>query len=624
MAQDFCLMPDAIEDFKKALKDKELDMAAFFDPKTTTAEREEMIRPYAGDNAAGVVQKLEQTRVLKNRQLGLQNAISKLGEMGRWSPEKQAAIKAAAADFKARQAERIFSPKEQETFLNSLANKMAGTEISPKVAQKVYELQAEANRLKGEGTSRMSGFSPEYWQAKNALNAYVRTQKNKSAAEAIVANLAVTGRNMKLMNPSTPVKVLENMTVNHTMEMLGRRIATQALSGEVGDLARQAKAEARQTSIKTGVNEPALENAADVGLNMLGERLSLNDVPGGHFPGVVGAVANATSVAAHVTQKIAIQYEHNIGFMKFYQSTFFDSANIYATKIAKELGLDPKDVFRDAVRVEPETQAGAAVRSIAQQEAARVTSTNKTWLSNLSMGIKQTLNGLAPKLRIGDFVVPMAKIPATVIANGIDNAGAGLPFGIRDIVQGKMKLASTDIATKLQGMAQLANGYRRLTRITGTIGLAALLTSGLTKKDFRQNQYGHSFVDIGGVWVDTEYVAMFSPAVAGMMRAVQTGGPVGYLTGAASAVSAAPGVEEIPKIIQAVTSSNVEKGAMKWGKQFLSGMVTVPMIKNLFSDRPLERLFFGAHGVETEAEVRQDEEQAKQKAALTRQGVTAP
>lgn len=612
MADKFCLMPEAIAAFNKALKDRSLDLAALLDPKMTSEARTELFRPYAGDAAANVNRLFESKLVLKNRIQGIKNFAAKLGETGRYSPEGKAALKTAADDYARAQTERIFSPKEHQAFLNDLADKAVGAHISKDVAKRIFELSDEADRLKNVNPSVL-GVSDEYLQAKNALNAYVADQKNKSALESTIGNLAVIGRNLKLINPSTPIKVLWSQTVNNVAEMAGRRLAAQALAGAVGKSAKAAKDSLWRTFRTTGVNGAAEEGGlGNIGLNKLGERMSLNGPGSFSGGGIGGVIAKATGVGARVTQKIAIDWEHNIGFARFYQSAFVDSANIYATKIAKDMGLNPEDVFRDAMRIEPETQAGAAARNISQQSAARVTSTNRTWLSNLSMGIKQKLNDIAPKLRIGDFVVPMAKIPATVIANGIDNAGAGLPFGIRDIVAGKDKLKSTDLQTRLEGLAQVANGYQRLARITGTIGLAALVTSGLSKKDFRQNKYGHSFVNIGGVWIDTEYVAMFSPAIAGMMKARQTGNIANYATGALSGLQAAPGIEEIPKLIQAVTASNLEKGVVRWGKDFLRGMFTVPLIRNLFSDRPIERLFGGAHGFETEREVREDEIKAAQ------------
>lgn len=611
---EFCLLPDKVEDFKKALKDKTLDLAKLLDPKMTSEQRTELFRPYAGDVAPQVNQLFESKLVLKNRVLGLENFVSKLGEIGKYSPEGKAALKQAVADYKAAQTKRIFSPTEHETFLNDLANKAVGTHIDRDVAQRVFELSAEADRLKNIDP-KMSGVSDEYLQAKNALNAYVQTQKDKAASylESTIGNAAITGRNVKLLSPATPIKVTINQAVNHTMDLATRRLASQSLTGAASDLARQAKSEAWQTYVRTGVDTSKLEKLADVGLNKLGERLS--------FSGVSTGGNALVRRAAQITQKVAIDWEHNPSFTKFHQMAFFDGANIWATKVAAREGLDAKDVFADAVRIEPQTEAGAVVRAIAQRDAARITSTNDTWLSHIALGIKSTLNKINPTLHIGDFIVPMAKIPATVIANGIENAGAGIPFGIKDIVQGRMKLRSTDMATRLEGLAQQAAGIQRLTRIAGVIGTAALFTSALGKNDFRVDKYGNTYVHIAGHWVATEYFAYVSPALAGMMMAKATGNLANYVTGASLGLLKAPGFDELPKLAQAVTNKDMEKGLLKYGKGFLGGLFIPPVVTALTSNNPIEELLAHKHGFESDAEVRQDEIDAARKRALSRAGL---
>jgi hypothetical protein len=619
MADQFCLMPDAIADFKKALKDKSLDMAAFFDARTTTAEREAMMRPYAGDNALGVVRKLEQTRVMKNRELGVENAISKLGKIGKWSPEQQAAIAKAKADFKAQQAERIFSPQEHETFLNSLANKLTGTEISPEVAQRIFELTSEMQKLK-DVDAKMSGVSDAYLQAKNALNAYMRVQKNLAASPAknIIGNLAVVSRDVKLMNLATPIKVTISQAENTLLDRIGLRLP----AGVDSDLAKKANAEAWQTYVKTGVNTASTESLADIGLNKLGERLNFRDIPQSTRPGITGTMERATGAVAKIADKIAIDWEHNIGFTKFYHKVFFDVANRFATKAAKEFGGDANEIFKDAVRIEPETQAGAAVRIAAQKGAARVTNINDTWASALTMKLKSAVNDMLPGYRLGDFLIPMAKIPSNVIANAIENAGPGIPLGIRDIILGKRAIASTDPATHLQGLVQTAQGYQKLTRTLGVIGAAALFASALDKKDFRSDKFGHHQVHIAGHWIDTEYLAFMSPALAGMAEARIHGNPLNYITGAGKSLAALPGIDEIPKIVEAVSNSDLSKGLIKWGKDFVKSAVVPGIVSNALNTRPANRILFGAHGFESDAQVRQDELEAARKRALSRAGVS--
>lgn len=628
---EFCLTPDAIDDFKKALKSKAIDMEAFFDPATTTAQRVEMMRPYAGDVAEGVVGKLEETRIRKNQELALENAVGKLAQVGKYSAEGKAALQAAKEQFKASQRERILNPKETETFLNMQADKAVGTHVSPEVAAKIFELSAKADELR-DVNPKMSGVSDEYLQARNQLNAYVATQKNASPLKSIGRNLITIGRNNFLLGFSTPVKTTINQAVNYTMDAISRRISTMSLTGAASDVARQANAEAWQTYRKTGVNTASMENLADVGLNKLGERLSFRDVATSNAGGALGAADKAIGKYAQLTQKIAIDWEHNIAFTKFYQKTFFDAANIFASKLAQKIGGDAKAIMADAARIEPLTKEGGAVRAAAQEQAARVTSTNKTWLSNIAMGIKSTLNEHGPGgIALGDLLIPMAKIPSTVIANALDNAGAGIPRGIIDIVQGRRDLQSTDMATKLQGLVQQGQGIQRLTRIFGVVGTAAFIAGQLGKKDFSTDKWGNHFVEVAGHRVNMEYFAAVSPALAGLMWARQkatrgddiptTAGHA--LAGAAQGLKQAPGFNELTDLVQAVTESNYEKGIYKYFKDAIMSRAVPAFIRN--AQRPgniFEHEIAGAHGFESDAEVRQDDRDKARKAALTRAGVT--
>lgn len=625
---DFCLVPDKVEEFRKALKDRSLDLAKLLDPKMTSEARTEIFRHYAGDNAAEVNRLFERTRVLKNRAQAVKNFVNKVGELGKYSAEGKAALKTAAADYEKAQAERIFSPKEHETFLNDLADKAIGTHISKDVANKVFELSAKADALR-DVNPKMSGVSDEYLQARNQLNAYVATQKNAGPLSSIGRNLITIGRNNLLLGLSTPVKTTIGQSVNSIMDALSRRISSMSLTGAARDVAQAANKEAWQTYMKTGVNTASMENLGDVGLNKLGERLSFRDVSTSNAGGPLGAADKAIGKVAQASQKVAIDWEHNISFTKFYQKTFFDAANILATKAAKLVGGDAKAIMADAVRIEPLTKEGAAVRAGAQEQAARVTSTNQTWLSNISMGVKSALNKAVPNFALGDLLIPMAKIPSTVIANALDNAGAGIPRGIIDIVKGREALQSTDMATKLQGLVQQGQGIQRLTRIFGVIGTAAYITSQLGAKDFRTDKWGNHFVHVAGHWVNMEYFAAVSPALAGMMWMRQTSAhgddaatTAGhFVAGAAQGLKSAPGADELMGLIQAITQSDYEKGIYKYFKDAFTSRAVPAFIPKITGKNPLEHLFFGAHGLESDAEVRQDDIDKARKAALTRAGV---
>ena len=112
-----------------------------------------------------------------------------------------------------------------------------------------------------------------------------------------------------------------------------------------------------------------------------------------------------------------------------------------------------------------------------------------------------------------------------------------------------------------------------------------------------------------------EYINAISPALAGMMSvkaygkprddAIMTGSR--YVPGALQGLKSAPGIDELSNLVTSITNSNYEKGIKKYLGDFFTSRGEPSFIANLQNDRPIDRLFFGAHGVETPEQVRKDQ-----------------
>src|SRR3990167_2209127 len=168
----FCLLPEKIQEFRKALKGRELDLKKLFDENVTTEQRIEAFKEYAGDNAKDVVSLFESKFILKNKVQGLKNAIAKLGEIGRYDPTKKATLEQALSEYKHLQQERILNPKEEQTFLNSLADKLLGTEITKAEAKQVFELSEKADNLLKDNFDPVTG-----WKTPEAKAEYGATKQ---------------------------------------------------------------------------------------------------------------------------------------------------------------------------------------------------------------------------------------------------------------------------------------------------------------------------------------------------------------------------------------------------------------------------------------------------------------
>lgn len=620
---NLCILPDQAAKFRQALKEKDINPASLLN--MSTEERTKLFSGYVGDNAKVVNTLFEEKLVLKNRMQGIKNWASKVGNVGKYSVEGKAKLAQAMSEYRAAQQERIFSPQEHEAFLNDLADKQLGTHITKEQAAKVFELSKKVQDT--NSTSDLSGVSAENLKARQELNDYVNSVNAPTTTQSIIKNLSIIGRNNLLLNLSTPIKATTGQVVNSVMEFIGRRLSSLSLSGS-SDLAAQANKEAWSTFRKTGVNTASMESIDDTHVLGKGENFKLPAQTSSRSVGLAEKVIRNT---ARISNKVAIDWEHNFTFTKFYQKTFFDTSNIRATTLAKSEGLEgaelkarTNEIFKDAVRVKPETKEGAIVRHMAQEQSARITSTNDSLVSRFALGAKNALNKVIPGVPLGDFIMPIAKIPASIIANGIDNAGAGIPKGIIDIYQGRAKMQSPDLETRYEGSAQFATGIQRMMRIAGTLSVAALLASQFKKSDFRSDQYGNHFVKIGGIWINMEYINAISPALAGMMNAKMSGNKgftndVGQYTGGVlSSLKSAPGIDEANSLITSITNTDLTKGIQKYTNDFFTSRGEPMFIKNLQNNRPINRLFFGSTGVNSDQQYKADLKTKAAKAAATR------
>lgn len=140
-----CIPKEKIDEFKRALKDKELDIFELM--KMSTDARTAFFEKFAGDNAKTMNTLFEEKLILKNRIQGIKNWANKVGEMGRYDPAKQAKLDALISEYKARQQERMFNPKEEEGFLADLVEEKLGVRISKEQAKTVFDIQMKADEL---------------------------------------------------------------------------------------------------------------------------------------------------------------------------------------------------------------------------------------------------------------------------------------------------------------------------------------------------------------------------------------------------------------------------------------------------------------------------------------------
>lgn len=177
----FCLLPEKAKELRNALKEKDIKIADLL--LMTSEARIEIFKKYAGDSAKDINALFESKLVLKNRVQGVKNWANKVGQMGRYDPTKKEKMKAVLEEYKAKQQERIFNPKENETFLSSLAETQMGVNVSREEAKAIFDMTAKLESLKKEFNG-VSSDNPEakieYGATRRVLENYVEELKGEN------------------------------------------------------------------------------------------------------------------------------------------------------------------------------------------------------------------------------------------------------------------------------------------------------------------------------------------------------------------------------------------------------------------------------------------------------------
>lgn len=527
-----------------------------------------------------------------------------------------------------------------------LAAAKLGRDITPAqgdyIAKQATELRDLAQDTENP-ENKDFGINAEYYNKKAGLQSFVDSLDPKNPINALSRGIDIARLSL-ITGFSTPIKVLANYT-NHPAGMVIRRIASLSLRGDNADVAKELNTKDAAFTKKTGVSLSQLRDKNDIG-TVLGSHADDSTFKKETFntpaKGVGGLVSKGLGAIEKGLHFVAIKLEHQYSYNYVWRNTFYDVLNIRSSSFARAEGLRGADVapraeeiMRDAARLDPQTEAGKSLRDGAQAVAAKTTNTNDTVLSKASVGIKNALNQagnhVMPGLNIGDLYEPMAKIPANVLANAIDlTPQVGIPHALYDGIKGRINMGvDKPLETRYQGLLQYKKGVEHVIGVVGSLGAAALLTNNLTKKDFRTDKWGNQFVHLGGaLWVNTEYMSRIAPNVAGLMAIKMNPkeNPVSAfmlgktgIEGSLGSVIRTPGID-VPNQATLGTLQAGEKPVAS-----IEGAVTSrfpSILVNLFKPGDLERktfrVFSGASGVETDAELKADQKAAADKAAATK------
>jgi len=620
-----CIPKEKIDALKQALKDKTLNIRELVGPDMTSEARTKIFSDFtANEGDAKTLNMLfEEKLVLKNRMLGIQNLFQKVGEFGKGSPEALADAEKARSEYRAMQQERIFSPKEHEAFLNDLASKKLGTTIPREGAQKVYDLSREVGKLQEASKEEPLGISAEAINKQIELTKYVNSFNVKTPFESIRDSAASIYKNL-FIGVKTGIKTFTLGVLNSVIEVPIRRISSGKALGDVDTSVKlDSIYQHAKMFAKTGVNTIISTSPDDVfGDTSKGSHEFFGGKDTVKGDGVLPTVAKGINLASRGLKFVTIDLLHKVPMIATSAVNFADAADITSTQLAKmdiAKGADATAIFKDAMRVSPQTLAGKLARLRAQQDAFRVININNSPLAEATSKLQQSINKQIPTL--GDYIIPMAKVPSNVIYNQIENFGVGLGTGTFDVIKGTSELnrlkslGEENTSAGADAVFRIRDGVKTMVRTIGVMGAAAIITMNLNKKDFKIDTYGNSYVKLGSYWLNTDAFGGAGTAVSGMMMAKtgNTGMIFDYGEGGFSTLEKAPIVEQIYQTVQQGLKGQI-------GSALISSYINPVMAQDVeksIQENNANPFFFGSL-IQTQDQVNEQDKASALKAVQTK------
>lgn len=177
----FCLIPKEAEKFLEKLKNGSINPAELVE--MTSAERRSFFSSFmTEENAKEVNALFESKLLLKNQQQGMIN----------WAKRITGITKEARHDLISRinRIEKVLDPKEKEAFLQDLANKKLGVDVTVDEAKKISDLSQEISKYKEKWNEKTQSWASEddrlkYGATKVALQDYVKELKLSAEKQGV-------------------------------------------------------------------------------------------------------------------------------------------------------------------------------------------------------------------------------------------------------------------------------------------------------------------------------------------------------------------------------------------------------------------------------------------------------
>lgn len=277
-------------------------------------------------------------------------------------------------------------------------------------------------------------------------------------------------------------------------------------------------------------------------------------------------------------EKVVYKWSLGAGDIFYKNLAFNDYASLLATKLANGDAKVANDLFDDAIRIEPLTQYGKAIRRMARDEALIATYQNDTALSKSAMKLRDATDfGVG----LSKFFIPFVKTPANVIDLGLKTGFGSFKAIVsevhRDMKAGKiLKPTKENIELCIENGLGFALGFALSSMFDDDDYMPAYsMASAKDKQLAKELNIPFNSVRIGDTWFNLDYLGPLAVPLVGILNArrekdiiekIGAFGKSGLMQ-----IAALPAFGEIDDLMQKIEQYQ-HKGVKESAEQFVDNL----------------------------------------------------
>ena len=443
----------------------------------------------------------------------------------------------------------LLNSTTETNFLGDLITDRLGVRVSRIEAAEIARRADILTKLYEQPRNKFGSPPTEYFVEKQKMEKYLQSLNPTHNIKVLTS---VAGRGALLFSLKSPIVNIIGNTVQAIEQSMEKRIASGQYAGKVDKNVVKEYMKISKEIYNSGHFDLSRADSYSEGAKTLGEMITHSQGKGvarrlGRF--YEDVVFNTLLGKPDVT---------------FARALFVDSANLFATKIARSEGLTgdalkarATELFMDAATPGATTPEGMLIREEARADALFGTFQNDSTLSQVSLGIRQLINKASGDVTLGDQILPFVKTPANVVSMSLDAGGLGVVKGTWGLLRG----AVTEF--KQGNPAPMRNVSKNFVRAGMGMTIAFILSALVDPDDFvgmyptnpseqellKSKNGNGNMIRVGKKWVSLDYFGFLGGALVGFLYAKKYGKGFldtlySYAAGVLIQTAQIPGIEE--------------------------------------------------------------------------------